>query len=389
MDRCVQHGKELEVHCDDHQELCCSVCVALNHRLCSSIIHLPDLARGFLKTTEFKQLPAAVDKMRSRLDELKNDCMKDQASLKDSYKNIIAEIKALRKEINQILDELEKKTVKQLDNMMDDLEKSIKDDLETCVHMDDQLKTMIEKLQQITGKNKETNSYIGFRVCQSKLSEANSLVQEIRQKEGMKFKSDESVLPFLRNLNSLGTVENPNSISVYKAQSSSLYKVRIKEDKYKCHIAGICELYVGGKNDLYLYTTDGRLVKKIYEDKSKYITVCRCAVSPDGERIYVTNPTAFKLITLDTSGQVLSTVEDPDLKQPTGLCVSPGGHVFVCGCISNTVVQVDPQGRRKLATLARETDGMCLPQSVWFIEKTSTLIVGQEDEDNITVLKLC
>ncbi|WAR26945.1 hypothetical protein MAR_012649, partial [Mya arenaria] len=178
MDRCAQHDKELEVHCDDHQELCCSVCVALNHRLCSSISHLPDLARGFLSTSEFKQLPAAVDKMKSRLDELKNERIKDQGTLYDSYKNIIDDIKALRKEINQILDKLEKKTVKQLDNMIEDLEKSIKDDLETFARMHDQLSTMIEKLKQITGKNKECSSYIGFRICQSKLSEANGLVQE-------------------------------------------------------------------------------------------------------------------------------------------------------------------------------------------------------------------
>ncbi|WAR26653.1 hypothetical protein MAR_012357 [Mya arenaria] len=88
-----------------------------------SISHLPDLARGFLKTAEFKQLPAAVEKMRCKLDELKNDRMKDQDSLKDSYKNIIAKIEALRNEINQILDKLEKKTVEQLDSMMEDLEK--------------------------------------------------------------------------------------------------------------------------------------------------------------------------------------------------------------------------------------------------------------------------
>ncbi|WAR26751.1 TIF1B-like protein [Mya arenaria] len=162
MDKCDQHDKELEVHCDDHLELCCSVCVALNHRLCSSISHLPDLARGFLKTEEFKQLPAAVDKMRRWLDKLKNDIMKDQASLNDSYKNILVEILALRKTINKVLDRMERKTVQQLDSMMKDLEKSIKDDLETCAHMNDQLKTMTEQLQQITGNNKETNSYIGF-----------------------------------------------------------------------------------------------------------------------------------------------------------------------------------------------------------------------------------
>ncbi|WAR30610.1 hypothetical protein MAR_033152 [Mya arenaria] len=32
LDKCDQHGDKLNVHCDDHKELCCSVCVALNHR---------------------------------------------------------------------------------------------------------------------------------------------------------------------------------------------------------------------------------------------------------------------------------------------------------------------------------------------------------------------
>ncbi|XP_052780473.1 nuclear factor 7, brain-like [Mya arenaria] len=114
IDRCDQHGEKLNVHCDDHQELCCHVCVSLNHRQCSSIRYLPDLARGFLKTAEYKQLPAAVDKIRSRLDELNNAKMKDKASLWDSYKNVLAEIKNLRKELNLILDKLEKKTVEQL-----------------------------------------------------------------------------------------------------------------------------------------------------------------------------------------------------------------------------------------------------------------------------------
>ncbi|WAR08606.1 hypothetical protein MAR_018564, partial [Mya arenaria] len=233
MDICDQHGNKLEVHCDDHQELCCSVCVALNHRLCSSINHLPDLARGFLETAEFKQLPAAVDKMRSSLGELKNVRTKDQDSLIDSYNNIIAEVKALRKNINTILDQLERKTFEQLDRMMKDLEKSIKDDLETCAQMHDQLKTMIEQLQKITGKNKETSSYIGYRKCQSKLSEAKCLEQVIRQKDGMKFKSDENIVPFLRNLNNFGNIEG---IHVNKTQSSAKYSVKIEADDAVCDI---------------------------------------------------------------------------------------------------------------------------------------------------------
>ncbi|XP_052760758.1 uncharacterized protein LOC128203393 [Mya arenaria] len=479
MERCDQHGKVLEFHCDGHQEFCCSVCLTLNHRHCSRISPLPDLARGFMKTAEFKHLPSAVYKMRQRMDELKNDRIKDQVSLKDSYKNIIAEIKAFRKEINYILDEIEKKTFEQLDSMMEDLEKSVKHDIETCAHMHDQLKTMFEKLRKITGKNKETSSYIGFRICQSKLSEAKFLEQELLAKGGMKFKSDESLLPFLRNLNKLGNFETDN-IHVYKAQSSSRYKVRIKKDKTICLIAGICELpsgevviadrhnkrvkllnrqfevidhcdlpshpyhlchttgsevavavtyytnipcevhfltvtrgklqavrkfttnhycysiahhqgklYVGSAEVLYLYAMDGRLIKKLYANNPPYSTVCRYAVSPDGRRIYVTNPNDSELITLDEYGQVLSTVEDPDLHSTGGLCVSPSGHVFVCGYGSNTVLQVDQEGRKKLATVAREADGLCKPRSVWFSEQTSTLIVGNYEKDKIIVVKLC
>ncbi|XP_052768015.1 uncharacterized protein LOC128208493 [Mya arenaria] len=485
LDRCDAHGDKLKVHCDDHQQLCCSVCVALNHRLCSSISHLPDLAKGFLNTAEFKQLPKEVDKMRNRLDELSNARMKDQVSMNDSYKNIISEIKAFRKKINKILDKLEKKTVGQLDRQKEDLEKIIKDDMESCVNMNNQHKTMMEKIQQINGKHKETNSYIGFRICQTKLGETKSAMLEIQKKptRRISFKSDRSLLPFLRNLNNLGDVDSFLSMPkradgdhVYKTQSSSCYDVKIKKDVSKCHIVGICELpsgevviadhynrrvkllnnqykvtdhcdlpsypqdlcrterydiyvavdswgtlhevhslsvtrgklqavrkfttnhlclsiaihqgqlYVNDNNSLYQYTMDGELVKEIYKSSSPDRTICKCTVSPDGERIYVTNYAKQEFITLDKGGQVLSTLEDPELLWPWGLCVCPSGNVFVCGKASNTVLQVDRKGRKKLATVASKADGLCSPSSVCFSEHNSSLIVGNLNQDQIIVL---
>ncbi|WAQ96326.1 hypothetical protein MAR_029016 [Mya arenaria] len=256
MDRCDQHGNKLEVYCNDHQEL---------H--CSSISHLPELAKGFLKTAEFKQLSAAMDEMRFRLNDLKNAKMKDQASIKDSYKTILTEIKALRKELNQILDKLEQKTVEQLDYMMKDLEKSLKDDIETCTRMNDLLKTMMEKFSQITGKNKETNCYVGHMKCQTKLIESQNLVQAIQGKpeEALHFKSDSSIIPFLRNLHMFGAAERVVAIAkrldcnyVFKSQGSKKYSVRIKKDKNTCKIIGICELPSG---DLVIADCDNKRVK--------------------------------------------------------------------------------------------------------------------------------
>ncbi|XP_052778097.1 uncharacterized protein LOC128215452 [Mya arenaria] len=486
MNKCDQHGNKLEASCDDDQELCCSVCVALNHRQCSSISHLPDLAKGFLKTADFIQLPAAVDEMRSRLDELKSTRTKDQTSLKDSYRNVLAEIKALRKKIDQILDQLEKKTIEQLDSLMEDLEKSQEEDLDMCADMQDRLKTLIDKLQQATGKHKEINSYIGFTKCQTKLNEAKTVVQEIqrRPKECIRFNSDESVKPFLKIFNHIGYVDSVYSIPkktdvghVYNAQSSTFYSVKIEKDPYCCNIVGICvlpsgdlvivdrnnkrvkllneqykvighcdfptppqhllhtageeiavavsygflnevhfltvtrgqlqpgrkftidhkcysiahhqgQLYVGSSDTLYQYTIDGQMIRKIYEYSSHPFSEFMCAVSPDGERIYVTTSDKSELITLDKGGQVLSTLKDPDLRAPNGVCVSPIGHVFVCGFESHTVLQVDREGRKKLATVARKADRLRHPLSVCFSERTSCLIIGNNDSNNITVVKL-
>ncbi|XP_052789305.1 uncharacterized protein LOC128223886 [Mya arenaria] len=354
--------------------------------------------------------------------------------------------------------------------------------------MNDQLKTMVDKLQQITGKHKEINSYIGFRKCQTKLKDGKGMVQNIqkRPKEGIRVKCDESVLPFFRNLYSLVNVESVHSMSnttdsvhVYIAQSQSHYSVKIKTDRRNCLIAGISEMpsgevviadcnnqrvkllnqkykvidhrglpgcplnlcyiagnevavavddksalhevhfltvtkgqlqavrkfttdhpcssvahhqgqiYVGSGTALYLYTMDGHLKNKMYEDKSVDRTVYECAVSPEGERFYVTNYSKHKLVTLDKDGQVLSTLEDPELQRPSGLCVSPSGHVFVCGHVSNTMLQVDWEGRQKLATVARAVDGLLWPQSVRLSEHTSSLIVGNFNSDSILVVKLC
>ncbi|XP_052806928.1 uncharacterized protein LOC128236110 [Mya arenaria] len=474
LDKCDQHGNKLEVHCDDHQELCCHVCVALNHRQCSSISHLPDLSRDFLKTAEFKQLPVAVDKMRSRLGELTNARLKYQASLTDMYKDILAEIKALRKKMNNILDHLEKKTVKELDSMIKGLETNIKVDIDACTHMHDQLKTMIKKVQQMTGKHKETNSYIGYRRCQDKLDKAEEQMQTMQRKPEprISFKPDSSLQPFLNNLHVFGSIEKFEILHVYKALDFKTYYVK-ENDNFRFSIVGICELpsgdlviankknskviflnrqydvtascdlpfppedlclisgnevaisvndsirhevhfinvtrgklqkvthsttvhwcfsvayhqgrlFVSSGNTLYQYNMDGNIITKIYEDKSIGLTVNRCVLSPDGERIYVTNYLRHKLITLDKTGKVLCSLEDTELENPSGLCISPRGHVFVWGMKSDTVIQVDREGTQKMATLVRKADGLSKPQSLCFSEQTSSLLVG-----NTRIISVC
>ncbi|KAH3897664.1 hypothetical protein DPMN_021857 [Dreissena polymorpha] len=117
--------------------------------------------------------------------------------------------------------------------------------------------------------------------------------------------------------------------------------------------------------------------------------VYKCAVSPTGDRLYITNRYQNKLHTLARDGTLLATYTDPALRGPYGLHVTPAGQVLVCGGLSSTVLQVDREGSRKLATLyTGEMDGVMWPWSVCYSSTTSSIIVGQWGDDSILVSRV-
>ncbi|KAH3873938.1 hypothetical protein DPMN_037179 [Dreissena polymorpha] len=115
--------------------------------------------------------------------------------------------------------------------------------------------------------------------------------------------------------------------------------------------------------------------------------VYKCAVSPTGDRLYITSYWN-KLLTLARDGTLLATYTDPALRWPRGLHVTPAGQVLVCGWQSNTVLQVGWEGQSKLTTLATKEDGVRWPWPVCYCSTTSSIIVGLDLNDNILVFRV-
>ncbi|XP_052259886.1 uncharacterized protein LOC127864234 [Dreissena polymorpha] len=134
------------------------------------------------------------------------------------------------------------------------------------------------------------------------------------------------------------------------------------------------DLFVTSGQELYKYSLNGKLICRLYQDRSANRTVGKCAVSPTGDRLYITNWDQYKLLTLARDGTLLATYSDPALG---GLHVTPAGQVLVCGYWSYTVLQVGWKGESKLTTLATQEDGVWRPWSVCYSSTTSSIIVGQ------------
>ncbi|XP_052779472.1 uncharacterized protein LOC128216826 isoform X3 [Mya arenaria] len=480
LERCERHpGEALKLICGDHDQLCCHVCVAVDHRLCSSIQHIPDVARDIRKDPGFRQLPQQVAVLRKQIEDMKNDRKKNSSSLRKTRTAIVDEIKAIRKMINGILDKMEKTTVQELDRLVADQEMSIKKDMESCTQMHDELKNIIDDIQSKDSSG-EPPLYIGFKKCEEKIKQAKEILQNMSSvvKYDLTFRKHNGIEDNLSSMKTFGELFPRDH--VFATEDYKEYNVKMSSDKDTCDIEGMCELpggeivitdsnnmtvklldqeyrvvdhcdvprcpldvcHIGGNevavcvnndyNDthelhfiniikgklvttrklsfshkcygathhgnnlyissdtaLYVYTMTGKLVKtlnvftmtgwrikKRYKDKSGGDTVARIAISNDGKTIYITNYSYNELITLDNLGNKLATFTDPDLGRPTGVHVTTAGHVFVCCYDSDTVLQVDKDGKTKLATLARKQDGVYKPRALFFSSRSSSLIVG-------------
>ncbi|KAH3720734.1 hypothetical protein DPMN_063638 [Dreissena polymorpha] len=183
------------------------------------------------------------------------------------------------------------------------------------------------------------------------------------------------------------TMKN-NQVHFVRVTNGQLIKDRILKLQHDCwgiaHQHG--NLYITDGGALYHYTLDGRLVMEMHKDES----VTSCAVSPDGDRIYVTNNNSNQLVTLSRDGTVISTLTVSDLSSPLGLPglhVTDSGQVLVCGYSTDRVVQVDRDGRQILAEVVTKNNGVSLPASVYYSKHTRSIIVGMWNNNDIIVFK--
>jgi len=146
-------------------------------------------------------------------------------------------------------------------------------------------------------------------------------------------------------------------------------------------------LFIHSKDTLYLYptrTSEGRVLHKL---NNSDIFIKRCAVSPDGTRIFISRLGNNTLTTLNSDGALLHTFIDPEMQKPSAIHVSPAGHMFV-GCWNGTVLQVSSDGTRKLTTLVGSEETRTCIQSLCYNTNTGDLVVGCWSSKNIKVIKL-
>lgn len=446
-----------------------------------AVDHIPDVAKGFRRDKTFQTMLARVEKLQKRLKQLQTNRQKNKEALMESCSDIIASIKELRQKLNNILNQLEMKTIEEMDRVLLGLNDTLQTQINSCNSLQDEMASILETMED-KGKESDISAFISHKRCKEKIHEAENLMNSlIEQDYEVKFNPVEEIEQTLSELRVLGELtiipdlssgplttvkpgsalsieeigrynvktqmENQGEIStngmvvlkngntviidninnnmkllnenrVLIAQRRLLSsphdicavsdtrvaitfsdwtkkeiqffdtstgkiepqdKLKMKHSCYGIHHHD-GKLYVSSHSAIYLHAMDGRQEKVLYENKSSRYAIFRFTVSDNGKRIYITNKTSNLLMTVDEEGKIVATMSDADLKFPSGVCAVGDGSVLVCGYESQTVLHLDPDARKKLATVARNCEGVNNPWCMCYNKITSQLLIGGHDD---------
>ncbi|XP_052269475.1 uncharacterized protein LOC127870929 isoform X2 [Dreissena polymorpha] len=249
----VHKDKKVEMFCQDHSQLCCTVCAFLCHRQCTNVTLISESAKHL--SMDMQQLS---NKLQTIVDELNKLKITQEASIQSvevSCNEKLLKIQDLRKRLNAALDALENTTLKELDEIRTTMLTVLKKDIDNCNRLKDDLQTLREAVNGLCDKSKKEIEFIASRKCLDKIQESESYLKEqpVNVQSLMIFQANTDIEQYLSKQSSLGRIVDSmqslklkmNPDQVLTVMRTSEYTVSIPSDTRDYIISGICSMPCG------------------------------------------------------------------------------------------------------------------------------------------------
>jgi len=215
-------------------------------RQCAVVKHIPDVAKGIRKNSEFIRLPKQVNQVKQTLERLRKIRQTRKTKLDISSEKVLGQVRSLRHDVNTLIDNLEANTVAELDELKSSLEKQIQKDVDIITDTRKELMTIMDDIKESRDKN-ESSSFIGFKKCKDILTEARSTIQSMEMATEVQpvFQPYTGILDHLSSLTNLGELLSlPGPDHMFVKESETHYNAS-NGDEHNCNITDICVFPTG------------------------------------------------------------------------------------------------------------------------------------------------
>jgi len=148
---------------------------------CSSLKHIPDVAKGLKDTREFKRLPKKLSKINNSLAHVRQTREKTKKAVNRSSKVCLTQIHSIREQFNVIFDQLERDTLSKIDARKKSLASRVQSDIDIIDEVMTNLQKLIASIKDLSETN-EAMLYIWFTKCNPLVSQALEVMQNVEKK---------------------------------------------------------------------------------------------------------------------------------------------------------------------------------------------------------------
>ncbi|XP_053387131.1 uncharacterized protein LOC128550958 [Mercenaria mercenaria] len=282
-ERCHNHKTKLiDMYCRDHDEVCCTSCVAENHRSCDSVTSITDVIKNRGARKEKDELIQELNTLINVCLEIKTTKEKDLSEIALAKETALDEMKKQRKELDT-LDELENASKQKIENEHKKLSDESAEEKQKITEYESRLQKSVSALQA-SGSN-EAQRFVSEKLGRKDLvdisKDAYTFTRET--KTSFAFHGDPKLVQVFSGMESLGEVKRQVKSctipvqSLYQIKRTREQNVNIPSDKGACDILSCC---FDDKGNLLLTDYDNNSLKRVSLQTASVTDHCRMPSSP-------------------------------------------------------------------------------------------------------------
>ncbi|XP_045212944.2 uncharacterized protein LOC123563884 [Mercenaria mercenaria] len=245
---CENHPEEMiKMFCGEHDLVCCSVCIALDHRECKDVHYIQNLAKDIRKSPEYTEYAEEVTRMKTVYEDTKQSIQDEIEKMSDIKTEIISEIKEYKRDLVSRIEELESRSVETVNERY----KQILGRLNaTARNVNDLLDEVTDLVREIDNVG-ETQLFVRMKTMSPMRDKKSNIDKDLQTLEELSFSLDNSIRNTIEHVDGLATANVP-----VKTLSKKEYDILFDDDEYnKYDVRDMCIL----EYDTLVMTCNDRL----------------------------------------------------------------------------------------------------------------------------------
>ncbi|XP_060600979.1 uncharacterized protein LOC132754381 [Ruditapes philippinarum] len=245
-ERCDRHShKHIDMYCKNHDNVGCSTCMAVDHRLCKDTFYIPEFIQNNTYQVESRDIQTKLKEITKTLEKQADRFKQDKQKLLKRKAEILADIRKFRQEINDQLDKLEESSIDEIESKVNCLEDKIENSLKQLQAYKSRIRSANDKLTSTNTSHSEV--FVNVKMGEDAANVANKYMEHAKKKkstiEDIEFQPDRTILTQLEQKKTIGTLsEKPakTADSLFQMKGNQSYNVKVKSDKDDCNIRSAC-----------------------------------------------------------------------------------------------------------------------------------------------------